>query len=126
MVKQKTSDKTLVISFSGGRTSGYLTKRLLEEKNKWKDVIVIFANTGQEHEKTLEFINNCDKKFGFNTVWIEAIAHPGERKTSTAKIVNYKTASRDGRPFEGYQYSCKKAWYFNRSRQRLQSISKYQ
>ncbi len=100
MVKQKTSDKTLVISFSGGRTSGYLTKRLLEEKNKWKDVIVIFANTGQEHEKTLEFINNCDKKFGFNTVWIEAIAHPGERKTSTAKIVDYKTASRDGRPFE--------------------------
>ena len=100
MVNQKTSDKTLVISFSGGRTSGYLTKRLLEEKNKWKDVIVIFANTGQEHEKTLEFINNCDKKFGFNTVWIEAIAHPGERKTSTAKIVNYKTASRDGRPFE--------------------------
>ena len=99
-MKQKTSDKTLVISFSGGRTSGYLTKRLLEEKNKWKDVIVIFANTGQEHEKTLEFINNCDKKFGFNTVWIEAIAHPGERKTSTAKIVNYKTASRDGRPFE--------------------------
>ena len=100
MVKQKTSDKTLVISFSGGRTSGYLTKRLLEEKNKWKDVIVIFANTGQEHEKTLEFINNCDEKFGFNTVWIEAIAHPGERKTSTARIVNFKTASRDGRPFE--------------------------
>lgn len=100
MVKQKTSDKTLVISFSGGRTSGYLTKRLLEEKNKWKDVFVIFANTGQEHEKTLEFINNCDKKFGFNTVWIEAIAHPGERKTSTAKIVDYKTASIDGRPFE--------------------------
>tara|TARA_A200000113_G_scaffold64937_1_gene56059 strand:- start:6388 stop:7317 length:930 start_codon:yes stop_codon:yes gene_type:complete len=100
VVKQKTSDKTLVISFSGGRTSGYLTKRLLEEKNKWKDVIVIFANTGQEHEKTLEFINNCDKKFGFNTVWIEAIAHPGERKTSTAKIVDYKTASIDGRPFE--------------------------
>jgi len=100
VVKQKTSDKTLVISFSGGRTSGYLTKRLLEEKNKWKDVIVIFANTGQEHEKTLEFINNCDEKFGFNTVWIEAIAHPGERKTSTARIVNFKTASRDGRPFE--------------------------
>ena len=62
MVKQKTSDKTLVISFSGGRTSGYLTKRLLEEKSKWKDVIVIFANTGQEHEKTLEFINPSIKK----------------------------------------------------------------
>ena len=100
MVQRDTSDKTLVISFSGGRTSGYLTKRLLDEKHKWKDVIVIFANTGQEHEKTLEFINLCDKKFGFNTVWIEAVAHPGKKKTSTAKVVNFKTASRDGKPFE--------------------------
>ena len=100
MVQRNTLDKTLVISFSGGRTSGYLTKRLLEEKNKWKDIIVIFANTGQEHEKTLEFINNCDKKFGFNTVWIEAVAHPGRKKASTAKIVNFETASRDGKPFE--------------------------
>ena len=91
---------TLVISFSGGRTSGYLTKRLLEQKNKWKDIIVIFANTGQEHEKTLEFINNCDKYFGFNTVWLEAVPHPGEKKGSTAKIVNFKTASRNGEPFE--------------------------
>tara|TARA_Y100000992_G_scaffold264946_1_gene202006 strand:+ start:1075 stop:1992 length:918 start_codon:yes stop_codon:yes gene_type:complete len=93
-------EHTLVISFSGGRTSGYLTKRLLEQKKKWKDIIVIFANTGQEHEKTLEFINNCDKYFGFNTVWLEAVPHPGEKKGSTAKIVNFKTASRDGKPFE--------------------------
>ena len=33
-------NKTLIISFSGGRTSGYLTKRLLEHKDQWKDVIV--------------------------------------------------------------------------------------
>ena len=50
-------DKTLVISFSGGRTSGYMTKKLLETKKKWKEVLVLFANTGQEHEKTLEFIS---------------------------------------------------------------------
>ena len=33
-------DKTLVISFSGGRTSAFLTRELLKHKKKWKDVIV--------------------------------------------------------------------------------------
>ena len=94
-------DKTLVISFSGGRTSAYLTKKLLEQKDQWKEIIVIFANTGQEHEKTLEFINNCDKQLGFNTVWIEAVTHLDEKKSSTAKVVNFKTAARNGEPFEG-------------------------
>lgn len=94
-------DKVLVVSFSGGRTSGYLTKKLLEQKESWKDIIVIFANTGQEHEKTLEFVHNCDKYFGFNTVWIEAVTHLNEQKASTAKVVNFKTASRNGEPFEG-------------------------
>ena len=101
-IKNRSKKKTLVVSFSGGRTSGYLTNRLLkEEKKHWKDILVIFANTGQEHEKTLEFINNCDERFGFNTVWIEAVTHLGERKSATSKIVDFKTASRDGVLFEG-------------------------
>ncbi len=94
-------DKTLVISFSGGRTSAYLTKKLLEQKDQWKEIIVIFANTGQEHEKTLEFINNCDEQLGFNTIWIEAVTHLNEKKGSTAKVVDFNTASRNGEPFEG-------------------------
>jgi len=99
-ILQTNLQKTLVISFSGGRTSGYLTKKLLEEKHKWKDVVVIFANTGQEHEKTLDFINNCDKHFEFNTVWIEADIQKEKGVGTKAKIVNYKNASRDGKPFE--------------------------
>tara|TARA_B100000927_G_scaffold64924_2_gene51150 strand:+ start:1098 stop:2015 length:918 start_codon:yes stop_codon:yes gene_type:complete len=91
---------TLIVSFSGGRTSGYLTKKLLEQKHKWKDILVIFANTGQEHEKTLEFIHNCDLNFGFNTVWLEAVTHPGEKKSSSAKVVDFQSASRNGEPFE--------------------------
>ena len=93
-VYMQTKNKTLVISFSGGRTSGFLTKKLLEQKNKWKDILVIFANTGQEHEKTLEFIHNCDQRFNFNTIWLEAVAHRGEKKGSTAKIVNFQTCLR--------------------------------
>ena len=53
-------DKTLVISFSGGRTSAYMTHLLLQQRDLWKDVIVLFANTGQEDERTLDFVNNCD------------------------------------------------------------------
>lgn len=58
----------LVISFSGGRTSAYMTKYLLDNYAEKYNFYVVFANTGQEHEKTLEFINNCDKHFNFNTV----------------------------------------------------------
>lgn len=98
--QQPNKDKVLIISFSGGRTSGYMTHELLKQKDQWKDIIVIFANTGQEHEKTLEFINKCDENFGFNTIWIEADINKQKGKGTRAKVVNFKTASRKGEPFE--------------------------
>lgn len=90
----------MVISFSGGRTSAFMTKMLLDIKSDEYDFIVIFANTGQEHEKTLEFIRNCDTHFGFNTVWVESVVHHGQRKGNTHKVVNFETATRDGTLFE--------------------------
>ncbi len=86
-------------SFSGGRTSGYMTK-LLMDRFKHAKFIVTFANTGMEHDKTLEFVNNCDKFFGFNTVWLESKVFYGERKSCSFSIVDYKSASRNGHPFE--------------------------
>ena len=94
--------KKMAISFSGGRTSGFMTKWLLDNKSDEYEFVVTFANTGQEHEKTLEFVNNCDKHFGFNTVWVEAVVHYNQRKGNTHKIVTFDTASRDGEPFEAY------------------------
>jgi len=87
------------ISFSGGRTSAYMTKMLLDHFKDKYDFIVTFANTGLEHEKTLEFVNNCDRYFGFNTVWLEADVQHGERKSTQHKIVDFKSASRNGQPF---------------------------
>lgn len=92
----------LNISFSGGRTSAYMTKLLIDNWSDKYDFIVVFANTGMEHPKTLDFIHNCDTVFGFNTVWVEGVVHHGERKGSTHKLVTYETASRNGQPYEAY------------------------
>jgi 3'-phosphoadenosine 5'-phosphosulfate sulfotransferase (PAPS reductase)/FAD synthetase len=90
----------LHISFSGGRTSAYMTKLLLDNWSDRYDFIVTFANTGLEHPKTLEFIHNCDTHFGFNTVWLEAVVHHDKRSAPSHKVVTFGTASRKGEPFE--------------------------
>ncbi len=88
------------ISFSGGRTSAYMTKLLLDNFSEKYEFHVTFANTGREHPKTLEFIHNCDLHFGFNTVWLEAQVHHDQRIGCTHKIVSFETADRDGVVFE--------------------------
>lgn len=94
------SKPNLLVSFSGGETSGYMTQWIL---NNWQDkyeIEVVFANTGEEHEETLEFVHKCDEWFGFDTTWVESVVHHNERRGSTHKIVDHETASRDGGPFE--------------------------
>jgi hypothetical protein len=94
--------KRLLISFSGGETSAYMTKMLLESeeaRRRWPEMLVVFANTGQEREETLEFVQACDRAFGFNVVWIEAVqAGPGVG--TRPRVVTFETASRNGEPFE--------------------------
>lgn len=96
------SKPRLSISFSGGRTSAYMTWRLLnnERIRDRFDVRVLFANTGQEHEKTLEFVDRCDREFGCGVVWLEAVVHEGVGQGTRHRVVDFETASRDGEPFE--------------------------
>lgn len=94
--------KKLLISFSGGRTSAYMTWWLM---NKWPDrtnwdMIVVFANTGKEDEKTLNFVNACDKTWTLNVVWVEALVKHEHRKGTKHTEVDFLTASRSGEPFE--------------------------
>lgn len=94
--------ETLFVSFSGGRTSAYMCWWLLKNKADEYDFIFVFANTGQEHEKTLDFVNECDKRFDLNLVWVEAVVDPRRGKGIRHKIVTYDTAARNGEPFEAY------------------------
>ena len=87
------------ISFSGGRTSAYMLKMVLDENGGLPDqAVVCFANTGKEDEKTLEFVRDCSEKWDVPITWIEYQDHddPIERY----KTVNFDTASRNGEPFE--------------------------
>lgn len=91
----------LFISFSGGETSAYMAQWLLTNKaDHYDEIVCLFANTGQENEQTLEFVERCDKKFGLGVIWVEAVVHHGYRKGTTHKVVNFETANRDGYPFE--------------------------
>jgi hypothetical protein len=90
----------LRISFSGGRTSAYMTKWMLQNLKDKYEMIVCFANTGKEREETLEFVDKCDKEFGFNVVWIESVKDEKFVETPDFKIVNFNSASRNGEPFE--------------------------
>jgi 3'-phosphoadenosine 5'-phosphosulfate sulfotransferase (PAPS reductase)/FAD synthetase len=77
-----------------------MTWWLLRNMQHKYEMVVVFANTGREREETLDFTNKCDINFGFNTVWVEAVVLPENRKGTVHKIVTYETANRTGQPFE--------------------------
>ena len=80
-----------IINFSGGRTSAYLTKRLIDDG---ADYLVTFQNTGKELPQTLDFVNECDKRWNLGIVWLEY------RRPATFEVVTYETASRNGEPYD--------------------------
>lgn len=90
----------LIVTFSGGETSGYMSYLIKTHLSHLYNLIFVYANTGLEHEKTLEFVDKCDKHFNLNLVWVEAEVHHGKDIASTHKIVNFETASRNGEPFK--------------------------
>ncbi len=100
MLCEGTGKSKLLISFSGGRTSAYMTWWLLNNMQHKYEMIVVFANTGREREETLQFVNKCDKELNFNTVWIEAWITPESGIGTKHIVTNVKYASRNGEPFE--------------------------
>lgn len=92
----------LSISFSGGRTSGYMLKLLMETQSH-RNPVITFANTGCESEETLRFVDQCDREFtGGKVVWLEAKIDPRPGVGIRHNVVTYETASRKGEPFEAY------------------------
>lgn len=92
--------RKLLVSFSGGETSAFMAQYLWRHKRDEYDMIFVFANTGEENEETLRFVNHCSRHFGFPIAWVEAKVFMGERRGTAHTETDYLTASRDGQPFE--------------------------
>ena len=100
------SEENTVVSFSGGRTSAFMLWKVLDAYDgKLPDNFkVCFANTGKEMPETLDFVRDCQEKWGVAIVWLERF---GEKAPEDAKlkaifetrVVDYDTASRNGEPF---------------------------
>lgn len=89
----------LLLSFSGGETSAYMTQWCLANLQDQYEMVVVFANTGEENEETLQFVKQCDEILDFNTSWIESVVQDG-RTGTTYRMVDFDSASRNGEPFE--------------------------
>ena len=88
-------DGPAIISFSGGRTSGYMLKQAIDA---WcgalpEDVIPVFANTGKEAPETLDFVRDCEQQWGARIVLLEW------RASEKFAVVDYHSAARNGEPF---------------------------
>lgn len=85
------------ISFSGGRTSGYMVWRILDANGGLPDCAkVLFANTGKEMPETLDFVQECSERWGVPITWLEYCYADGKH---TFAEVDWHTASRNGEPF---------------------------
>ena len=84
-----------LIQFSGGRTSAYMLRRILDAHGGTlpPDVIACFQNTGKEREETLDFVQRCATAWGVHVVWLEY-------RPEGFEIVSHNSASRAGEPFE--------------------------
>jgi 3'-phosphoadenosine 5'-phosphosulfate sulfotransferase (PAPS reductase)/FAD synthetase len=89
-------DGNVQISFSGGRTSGYMLHQIAEANGGIPDRCkVVFANTGREMPQTLDFVQECGDRWDIPITWVEYL-DAAPRFT----VVSHNSASRDGEPFE--------------------------
>lgn len=92
-------DGPACISFSGGRTSGYMLWRILQAHGGRlpDDVVVLFANTGKEMPATLDFVHECSQRWSVPITWVEYRPKIDGKKQRAE--VTYETASRNGEPY---------------------------
>lgn len=82
-----------VISFSGGRTSGYMLRRVLDSGLQ-PDVHVLFCNTSKEFPATYEFVRRISEEWGVKIRWLE-----WRPKAPYFEEVDHLTAKRKGEVF---------------------------
>ena len=88
-----------IISFSGGQTSARMLREEMDANPATfdRDYRVLFCNTGREHDATLDFVHECETRWGLEIVWLE---YDRQNNEHTYQVVNYWTAARRDSPWE--------------------------
>ena len=94
-----------VINFSGGRSSGYMLRQILDASGRLpSNAHVIFTNTGKERPETLDFVQRCGTEWDVPIIWLE-YRYRKEAKGGRSDPkhwfcqVSHNSASRSGEPF---------------------------
>ena len=92
-----------VVNVSGGRSSGYMLKCILDAHDGALPArsVALFANTGRELPATLAFVQAMTDEWHVPITWLE-FGHDPEAKGTKyqARIVDRATASVNGEPFD--------------------------
>jgi len=94
----KTSDN-IICATSAGLTSVMMAIKMKE----WYpncNVVNVFINTGKEDARSLKFMDECDKHYNLNLVWLESIINPKKNTGSSYKITSYSNLDISGEIFE--------------------------
>jgi 3'-phosphoadenosine 5'-phosphosulfate sulfotransferase (PAPS reductase)/FAD synthetase len=89
----------VVLHISGGRTSGYLLRKVLDAYDGVlpPQVHPIFTNTGREMDETLDFLLAMEMNWGIHITWLEReFTEDGPGFV----VTNHNSASRNGEPFQ--------------------------
>ena len=95
-------EPTAVISFSGGRSSGFMLWNILQAHGGTlpDDIKVVFSNTGLEHEETYKFIHRIEQNL-CDITWLEFdLIQTEEKQKYSFNIVDYFSSNQTGQPFE--------------------------
>ena len=88
-------DLPAVVSFSGGRTSGFMLRHILDAHGgQPENLRICFQNTGLEHPATYEFILRVAEEWAIDVTWLEYCLDDEEKHDF--KVVDFDSASRGG------------------------------
>lgn len=84
-----------LLSFSGGRTSGFLLHKILEAGDGLlpEDCKVVFTNTGMERNETLDFVDKVGREWGVDIHWVEYV--PPQRLGDEPRHFSFRRVSHE-------------------------------
>jgi len=84
-------------------SAGYSSMMMALKMKEWypnDNIIYVFANTGREDERSLQFLKDCSDHYGLDVIYLEPVLNPIKGKGTDYKVVKFEELNKDGSEFE--------------------------